>query len=208
MLKPETSNYIDEVGHRTWVGGLWDEMGRLQFDFLVAHGLKPHHVFLDIACGALRAGRFLIPYLEPGNYLGLDRHQALIDKGLTVEIDPAIVREKRPEFVVSSTFEFDKFSKKPDFCIAQSLFSHLAPKDIDPCLTNLGRFAKPGTTFYATFAETRWTCFNSLRSSHSLAMFYYTRKEMLAFGKAPWTASYIGDWNHPRGQKMVEYRLT
>ena len=41
------------------------------------------------------------------------------------EIDANIIEQKKPEFVISSEFEFHKFSRKPDFCIAQSIFTHL-----------------------------------------------------------------------------------
>ena len=71
-LPSEDESGIRTMGHRNWVGGGWDEIGKLQFDFLISRGLKPHHVFLDIACGSLRAGRFLIPYLDAGNYLGIE----------------------------------------------------------------------------------------------------------------------------------------
>lgn len=42
--------------HRIAVGGMWDEIGKLQFEFMVKQGLKPHHKFLDIGCGSLRGG--------------------------------------------------------------------------------------------------------------------------------------------------------
>ncbi len=38
------------------VGGLWDEIGQLQFDFLRAKGLLPRHKLLDFGCGSLRGG--------------------------------------------------------------------------------------------------------------------------------------------------------
>ena len=37
--------------------------------------------------------------------------------------------------------------------------------------------------------------------------FAYTKQEMLAFGEDNgYSAEYIGDWNHPAGQRVVEYR--
>ena len=71
---------IKEMGHRQYVGGCWDEIGRLQFDYLVSQGLRPNHYLLDIACGSLRAGIHFIPYLEPGHYLG-DRQGSGPDPG-------------------------------------------------------------------------------------------------------------------------------
>jgi hypothetical protein len=57
---------LSRLGHRGFIGGLWDELGRLQVDFPVSEGLEPAHVLLDIGCGSLRGGVHLIPYLEPG----------------------------------------------------------------------------------------------------------------------------------------------
>ena len=37
--------------HREIVGGMWDELGRLQMGALQAHGMRPHHRLLDIGCG-------------------------------------------------------------------------------------------------------------------------------------------------------------
>lgn len=34
----------------------WLALGRMQFDYLVEHGLTPAHRMLDIGCGNLRAG--------------------------------------------------------------------------------------------------------------------------------------------------------
>lgn len=43
--------------NRFWrekVGGLWEQLGSLQFEYLVRNGLEPHHFLLDIGCGSLR----------------------------------------------------------------------------------------------------------------------------------------------------------
>jgi hypothetical protein len=54
--RPDGTLGLYLLGHREYVGGLWEAMGKLQFDFLISRGLKPEHVFLDIACGPLRGG--------------------------------------------------------------------------------------------------------------------------------------------------------
>ena len=43
FLEPEGETGIQKIGHRAYVGGLWDEIGNLQFEFLVAKGLRPEH---------------------------------------------------------------------------------------------------------------------------------------------------------------------
>jgi hypothetical protein len=40
QLTPEE---IESNVHRAFVGGMWEEIGRLQFDFLRGQGLKPDH---------------------------------------------------------------------------------------------------------------------------------------------------------------------
>ena len=50
----------------------WVEIGKFQFQYLVEHGLKPHHRFLDLGCGNLRLGSWLIAYLNPSCYVGVD----------------------------------------------------------------------------------------------------------------------------------------
>lgn len=192
-------------GPRGFVGGLWHEMGELQFRFLVEHGLRPEHIFLDIACGSLRLGVRTIPYLNPGNYLGIDMKPDLIEHGKAVEVGPTMCGIKCPEFVISDTFEFQRFSKRPDFAIAQSLFSHLIADDIRMCLSKLSAHRKETTAFYATFFETDKPAINP-PVSHPHDVFKFTRSEMAEFGReAGWAMEYIGDWEHPRAQKMVKY---
>jgi len=204
-VKPEGKEGIQKLGHRGYVGGLWDELGKLQFEFLINQGLKPEHCLLDIACGSLRAGRFFIGYLDPGNYLGLDKERDLIDLGLQNEMEKIVLEAKKPEFIVSGTFEFEKFSKTADFSLAQSLFTHLNPQDIDVCLYKLREYADANHTFYATFFEGDPPQKNPSHS-HSHACFYYSKDFFIRLGKNNgWEVFYIGDWNHPRDQKMVKF---
>lgn len=203
---PEENGHLQKTGHREFVGGAWDKMALLQFDFMVAQGLKPNHIFLDIACGALRGGRLFIPYLNPGNYLGIDKHGELIEAGVSREIPVEVVAAKRPELLVSESFEFGRFSKKPDFCLAQSLFSHVSPGDIKLCLTNLAADAAVGCRFFATFFETP-VPIPQIARSHSNRRFSYTRGQMAGFGThTGWRPNYIGDWGHPT-QRMMEFAL-
>jgi hypothetical protein len=114
------------------------------------------------------------------------------------------MKRKKPEFVVSDRFEFDKFAKKPQFSIAQSLFTHLNSRDISLCLKNLRQFVEQGHVFFATFNEGASS--SNSETSHSHAGFRYSRDEMVMFGeRAGWKATYIGHWNHPRNQMMMKY---
>jgi hypothetical protein len=202
--KPEGEKGIRELGHRKYVGGMWKKIGRLQIEFLIQQGLKPSHCLLDIACGSLRGGVHFIRYLEVGNYLGIDKESGLIELGIEREIGRAVYEKKKPEFVISDRFEFDRFSKKPQFSIAQSLFTHLNPTDISLCLKNLRQFVEQNHIFFATFNE--GVSSSNPEMSHSHDVFRYSRDEIAGFGEqVGWRATYIGNWQHPRDQVMMKY---
>ena len=199
---------IDAIGHREYVGGLWDVIGGLQFRFMTGRGLEPHHVLVDVACGSLRGGVHFIPYLEAGHYLGIDLNSELIDAGIKEELGRDLYELKMPEFVVSDTFEFFRFSKQPDFAIAQSLFTHLIESDILLCLKNLRSVAKSNTKLYASFLRCDEPISNP-KQSHPHDPFFYTPEQMRNFGEsADWSSKYIGDWDHPRGLVMIEYFIS
>ena len=141
--------------HRAFVGGKWDEIGQLQFDFLKACGLRPQHRLLDVGCGALRGGIHFIRYLDPGHYHGIDMNASLIRAGQTVELVEAGLQDRRPRLLVNDAFEFARFDAKFEFALAVSVFTHLPINSIQRCLINLAAVLEPGGRFYATYFEAR-----------------------------------------------------
>lgn len=197
---------IRQLGHREHIGGRWDEIGQLQFDFMLSQGLEPHHYYLDIACGSLRGGIHLIPYLERGHYLGIEKEALLVEMGLREELGAELEAQKQPEIVISSTFEFAKLSKRPDFALAQSLFSHIPVEAIELCLSNLRPVLAENGVLFVTFNEVDQPVPNP-QTAHDWGHFRYTRSAMREVAeRCGWAFQYIGDWGHPRGQRMV--RLT
>lgn len=201
------SEGVAEIGHREYVGGKWDEIGKLQFVFLVSVGLKPHHTLLDIGCGALRAGVHLIPYLDRCKYYGVDKEPSLLNAG-HAEIGRGVVGAKDPR--LSLLGEFDFYRGVPptavDFAWACSLFTHLPMKSIEQCLRRLSEIKiKPGGVFYATFAECN-TPKENPTEPHDHRLFEYTRDEMQSVAeRSGWSMEYIGRWGHPRGQRMLKF---
>lgn len=207
FLQPQGENGVRKAGHRQYIGGAWDEIGKLQFDFLVSRGLQPQHRLLDIACGSFRLGVKAIPYLDAGHYLGIEKEQSLIDLGKEHELGAGLLAEKRPELVCSASFEFERFSQQPDFAIAQSLFTHLPGDLVNMCFARLRPVLKPDSRFYATYFLRR-PGFRNPEKAHDHGFFAFDQPEMEAFGtRNGFVANYIGDWNHPRKQMIVEYRL-
>src|ERR1700677_2151158 len=71
VMKADTARSEEfAVGGRTHQE--WLAVGEMQFDYLIAHGLRPGMRLLDIGCGTPRAGRLFIDYLDPGDYYGTD----------------------------------------------------------------------------------------------------------------------------------------
>lgn len=196
---------IRKLGHREYVGGYWEQIGKLQFDFLVKEGLRPSNYFLDVACGRLRGGVRFIPYLDAGHYLGIDKEESLIQAGIT-ELGRELYEKMRPQLIASGDFEFEKFGVRPDIALAQSLFTHLPPALIETCFRKLRRAIGEAGAFYATFSQAHVEVTNP-ESPHDRKLFLYTRGQMESFGGANgWKPEYIGEWNHPRGQVIVRYR--
>jgi SAM-dependent methyltransferase len=200
---PEGKAGVILLGHRDYVGGLWDEIGRLQSDFLRSEGLSPSDVLLDVGCGSLRGGVHFIPYLEAGHYLGIDKEPSLLAAGRR-ELGEALLREKQPELIASDSFEFDRFSRRPTFALAQSLFTHLDAGDIATCLGRLRPVMADGGRFYTTFFEGEEQ--QTSPESHSWAAFTYPRERLAQIGEdAGWTPAYVGDFGHPRGQVLMRF---
>lgn len=195
--------------HRHRVGGAWDEMGELQRDFLVGQGLTPQMRFLDVGCGSLRAGRLLVPYLDPGHYYGIDIGADVVEAGYTLELDDA-ARERLPVTNLRITDRFDAdFGVGFDMAIAQSVFTHVSLNHIRLCLHRLARVMNPGGRFYATFFQARKDFpIDGIAGSHYTErnrFWYYRRDLRWAAERTPFDFRYVGGWGHPRRQKMVEY---
>jgi SAM-dependent methyltransferase len=136
--------------HRRAVGGMWEELGKLQFEFLVGEGLSPEHLLLDIGCGSLRGGVHFIRYLEPGHYVGVEQSPELLAAGRS-ELERAGIIGKRPTLVADATFSFGELDQSFDFALAQSVFTHLTFNAILRCVAEAGRVLRPDGRFFATF---------------------------------------------------------
>lgn len=225
MTSGSFSNYYDKesitasVGrgdHRTVIGGMWDAIGDLQMNFLRARGLVEESRLLDIGCGSLRLGIRAVEFLSAGNYWGTDLNPALLDAGYDREIVPAELRDKLPRshLVTDGNFSFPGIPSNIDFAIATSVFTHLPLNHMRLCLTNLARHVKSPCRFYFTI----FTPPNgrSVTQSHVQPKggvtthtdrdpYHYTFADVEHAAKGTdWALRFIGEWQHPRNQMIVE----
>ncbi|MFO1412669.1 MAG: class I SAM-dependent methyltransferase [Burkholderiales bacterium] len=208
-----TAEEIAAGKHREFVGGLWDEIGALQFDFLRAQGLAPDDALLDVGCGALRGGVHFIRYLAAGRYCGLDVNASLLDAGRR-ELGDALLRDKAPHLVVSSEFDFAAFGRRFPYALAVSVFTHLDLNRILLCLARMREALAPGGRFFATWFEAPApACREPQRHAQGIVTYYLNDPYHYAFAEMEAMAALagmrverIGDWGHPRGQRMLCFR--
>ena len=213
--KELTLEDIEKKAHRDFVGGLWEEIGQLQYNFLIEKGLKPFHKFLDIGCGCLRGGIHYINYLEKGNYYGLDINDSLIQAGI-IEIKEAGLENKQPILLVDDQFRLDRFNENFDFIVSISLFTHLPMNIIIRCLSQVKKTLKVNGSYFSTFFQAPNSVYleqihqqpNGIITNYDCDPFHYSFEELVWKANiAGLESKLIGDWNHPRNQKMAMFYI-
>ncbi|MDG2051451.1 MAG: hypothetical protein P8M78_14960 [Myxococcota bacterium] len=81
----------------------------MQYRFMRSQGLEPSDCLVDVACVSLRGGRHFIEYLDQGNDLRLEQEKALVELGLKYELGRNLLKEKTPDFVISSVLDLRLF---------------------------------------------------------------------------------------------------
>lgn len=208
---------VNDGAHRTVVGGMWDGIGRLQFDLLRRFGLAPGERLLDIGCGCFRGGNHFIAYLEPGHYYGTDINAALIEAGVRDELEPAGLAARVPaaNLLVDDGFRFERLQARFDRALAFSVFTHMPLNSVRVCLEKLAPVMAIGGTFHATFFELPdgTASYEEVRQppgeivTHGDRDPYHYRLadfEQAASG-LPWRVEHVGDVDHPRGQKLINF---
>lgn len=207
---------VAEGRHREIVGGLWDEIGALQFAFLRDSGLAPDQRLLDLGCGCLRGGVHFVRYLDAGNYYGIDVNQSLLDAGRAAELRPAGLADRLPDGNLACRGDFDAtgFGVAFDAVLAMSLFTHLPSPHLRACLERLLPVTGAGAKFFCTvflvpddqpFSE---PCEQApaIVTTATADPYHYRLADLRhACEGLPWRLRVIGDWGHPRNQQMVVF---
>jgi SAM-dependent methyltransferase len=218
-MRELTAEEIAAGLHREMVGGLWEELGRLQLEFLQRQGLTPTSTLLDVGCGCLRAGIHFVRFLEPGHYYGVDANASYIRAGLEQELPQAGLagRLAADHLLVNAAFECWRFGVTFDYALAQSVFTHLPAPQIGAALTELARCVRPGGSLYATFFEARGRPLpetlvherGGITSFRGQDPYHYRFRDLAGLcASLPWNPVYLGDWGHPRDQRMIRFERT
>lgn len=199
-LKPGDDHY------RAYVGPPqdYDLIAATVFNLLTTNDLRQHHKLLDVGCGSLRLGRLFIPYLNQGNYVGVEPNKWLVSEGIKNEVGKDLIRIKKPIFSYKGSLEDFKEPLGLDYVVAQSIFSHTGLDILSQWLEHIHYHLNNDGLVFATFI---------LNESEDFTGNGWIYPECVSFkgDTLKETANSTGfeleflDWFHPR-QKWVKLR--
>ena len=172
--------------HHFQYGGAWLK-GRDQFDYLVQQGLMPHHKFLELGCGTLRASLWIIEYLEPGGFYCLEASVESIRAGVMYELRLHGLLSKDPHLAWSENFNLSQLVPDMnvhfDFAFAFSVFIHICGGCRDRLcgrgLLSATKLLKPGGKLIVNK--------KNLEERTDLTVFGLTQDPVCEFGPAHFT---------------------
>ena len=69
----------------------FEKTGRTELEALIRNGLNPWSKLLDIGCGALCGGYWMIHFLDAGGYHGLEPNQHMFNSGVKHILEPGLL---------------------------------------------------------------------------------------------------------------------
>ena len=128
------------------------EGGSEHLEHLKAFGMRPHHRMLDYGCGTLRTAHFAVPYLDTGNYVGVDIADIRIEKGRALLAEFGIAPDSYEAFTVSDCELRELEGYSFDYIWAQSVLTHMPAREIRTMLRAMKRLLAPWGVFVFTFS--------------------------------------------------------
>jgi SAM-dependent methyltransferase len=127
------------------------DVGKEFLNFLREHGLRPEHHVLDYGCGILRAALQLVPYLEPGRYVGVDISGARLEQGHQLMSEAGIAPDRYETHLVYDCSLKELDGRKFDYVWAHAVLTHMPEADIRSLLVALKAHLNRGASFFFTY---------------------------------------------------------
>jgi SAM-dependent methyltransferase len=129
----------------------FERVGRMGLEMLLAEGLTPSSRVLDVGCGALRLGYWLMRFLDPGCYFGIEPQQEMLAMGLEQIVEPEVVQRAESRFASNDDFDFSVFDERFDFVVARSIWTHASRAQISKMLASFAETSSPTGVFMASY---------------------------------------------------------
>jgi hypothetical protein len=130
---------------------LFDSAGREQLTVLLEHELTFASTVLDIGCGPLRGGRWIMPLLDRGHYCGLEPQRQLVERGLRDSLAPGIADLKAPRFDHNDRFDFSVFGTRFTHFLARSIWTHAGKPQMETMLDGFAAHGSDDAVLLASF---------------------------------------------------------
>lgn len=182
----------------------YDLVSAMTFNLLTCIGLRQHHKVMDIGCGSLRIGRLLIPYLNAGNYIGIEPNGWLIEDGVRRELGRDLVKIKRPIFHIADSTDGLHSDRRCNFAVAQSIFSHCGPDLFAQWLRDISDRLDVDGVLAGTYLVADEDC-QQLGWIYPGCVYYRT-STVEAIAQAAGLKFLVLNWKHPRQTWAIFYK--
>lgn len=129
----------------------FEQAGREQLIALLENGLRPESRVLEIGCGCLRIAYWLVRFLEPGGYCGIEPAQQRVAYGLRYLFKTDELERKRPRFDFNAEFNTSVFGQRFDFFLARSIWTHASKPQIESMLNSFTRDTEENGVMLASY---------------------------------------------------------
>ena len=155
---------LQEIGdgpaqRNVFTGGpveLFETAGRLQASVLIQQGIYPWSKMVDIGCGCLRGGYWMIHFLNAGCYYGIEPNAEMVKTGLKEIVEPEILAAKQPTIDNNAIFDTSVFGVKFDVFFCRSIWTHTSKGQIEIMLDNFLRDSTPHAFFLTSYHPAVW----------------------------------------------------
>lgn len=144
----------EQISSDRFIGGPrwnYERVGRLGFEVLLKEQLRPSSRVLDVGCGALRLGYWLMRFLDSGCYFGIEPQREMLQLGLDELIEPEVVARAGARFDHNTDFDFSVFGEPFDYAYARSVWTHASKPQIAAMLESFADTGASGAVFMASF---------------------------------------------------------
>jgi hypothetical protein len=173
--------------------------GRRQLIALLEEGLSPESRVLDIGCGCLRAAYWLIHFLAPGGYYGIEPARRRVECGLRFLFTPEEVQRKQPRFDFNSHFDSSVFGARFGFFLAGSIWTHASKRQIAAMLDGFLRDSTSASVFLTSYLAAE-----SARDDYQGDHWVGTSHESDTAGVIRHSLAWIVEQCHRRGLQVEE----